>query len=41
VVDDWDAFVDEYRTRLLAELGDRRPYFYAFKRILLWAKMPA
>jgi trans-aconitate 2-methyltransferase len=41
IVDDWDAFVDEYRTRLLAELGDRRPYFYAFKRILLWAKMPA
>ncbi|MEA3056095.1 MAG: trans-aconitate 2-methyltransferase, partial [Actinomycetota bacterium] len=26
--------VDRYRTRLVAELGDRRPYFYAFKRIL-------
>jgi trans-aconitate 2-methyltransferase len=39
VVDDFDAFVDEYRTRLLGELGDRRPYFYAFKRILLWARL--
>jgi trans-aconitate 2-methyltransferase len=41
VVDDFDAFVAEYRERLLAELGDSRPYFYAFKRILFWAKMPA
>lgn len=41
VVDDFDAFVAEYTERLLAELGDSRPYFYAFKRILFWAKMPA
>ena len=31
-------FVDAYRERLLAELGDRRPYLYPFKRILLWAR---
>lgn len=31
--------VDRYHERLLAELGDQRPYFYAFKRILFWAKM--
>jgi len=33
------AFVDEYRTRLLAVIGDRSPYFYAFKRILMWARL--
>ena len=35
---DHDRFVDEYRRRLVAELGDERPYFYAFKRILLWGR---
>jgi trans-aconitate 2-methyltransferase len=34
----YDRFVAAYRARLLAELGDRRPYFYAFKRILIWAR---
>jgi trans-aconitate 2-methyltransferase len=37
----FDELVTRYRARLLSELGDRRPYFYAFKRILFWAKMPA
>jgi hypothetical protein len=23
---------------VLAELGDQRPYFYAFKRILMWGR---
>lgn len=31
-------FVERYRERLLARVGDRRPYFYAFKRILIWAR---
>lgn len=35
-----EAFVEEYRRRLVATLGDHQPYFYAFKRILFWAKMP-
>jgi trans-aconitate 2-methyltransferase len=30
-------FVNEYRTRLLEVIGDRAPYFYPFKRILIWA----
>ena len=30
------AFVERYRTRLLEVVGERSPYFYAFKRILLW-----
>lgn len=34
------AFEAEYRARLVARLGDRRPYFYAFKRILAWARRP-
>jgi trans-aconitate 2-methyltransferase len=33
----FEAFVAEYRERLLAEIGEARPYFYAFKRVLLWA----
>ena len=32
------AFLDRYRTRLLEVVGDRAPYFYAFKRILLWGR---
>jgi trans-aconitate 2-methyltransferase len=31
-------FVDEYRSRLLAEIGHRSPYLYPFKRILFWAR---
>ena len=36
----FERFVARYRERLLAELGERSPYFYAFKRILLWARAP-
>jgi len=31
-------FLSEYEQRLVAELGDRRPFFYPFKRLLLWAR---
>jgi trans-aconitate 2-methyltransferase len=31
-------FVERYRRRLLEVIGDRSPYFYAFKRILLWGR---
>jgi trans-aconitate 2-methyltransferase len=31
-------FVDRYRELLLAALGDQRPYFYPFRRILCWAR---
>ncbi len=34
----FEAFVDRYRERLLDALGDRRPFFYTFKRILLWGR---
>jgi trans-aconitate 2-methyltransferase len=29
-------FVDAYREQLAVALGDDRPYFYTYKRILLW-----
>lgn len=31
-----ELFLAAYRERLLAELGDRRPYFYPFRRTLFW-----
>jgi trans-aconitate 2-methyltransferase len=34
----FDAYLARYRERLLAELGQQRPYFYAFSRILCWAR---
>jgi trans-aconitate 2-methyltransferase len=34
----WERFVDLYRSRLLSVLGDRAPYLYPFKRILLWGR---
>ncbi|MBV8545912.1 MAG: methyltransferase domain-containing protein [Acidobacteria bacterium] len=35
--DRYAEFLTEYTNRLVAALGDSRPYFYTFKRILLWA----
>ncbi len=42
--DQFAAFLAEFRLRLLAALGDpsgSQPYFYAFKRILFWARLAA
>jgi len=36
----YERFLARYRARLLAELGDRTPYTYLFKRILLRARFP-
>lgn len=38
--DDYERFLAEYRRRLVAVLGPARPYFYTFKRILLWGRLP-
>ncbi len=35
--DRYAEFLAEYTNRLVAALGDSRPYFYTFKRVLLWA----
>jgi trans-aconitate 2-methyltransferase len=34
----WARFLDRYRQVLLPQLDDARPYFYTFKRILLWGQ---
>jgi trans-aconitate 2-methyltransferase len=35
------AFVEAYRRRLLEQLRDERPFFFPFKRILVWGQWPA
>ncbi len=35
-----EPFVDAYRAALLRRIGDVAPYFYPFKRILIWARRP-
>lgn len=34
--DRFEAFLAEYRSRLGSVLGHERPYFYTYKRVLLW-----
>ncbi len=36
---DYELFLAEYRERLFEELSDEKPFFYPFKRILLWARV--
>jgi trans-aconitate 2-methyltransferase len=36
----YQEYVARYRERLHAALGEQRPYFYPFKRILLWGRRP-
>ncbi len=37
----YEEFVQVYRDELLAALGDRRPLFFPFSRILFWAQRSA
>jgi trans-aconitate 2-methyltransferase len=37
----YEEFLGCYRERLRARLGEARPYFFTYKRILLWAERPA
>ena len=39
--DRFAEFVDAYRARLAEALGEHRPYFYTYKRVLLWAILGA
>jgi len=34
----WPQFLQRYREQLLPQLDAARPYFYPFKRVLLWAQ---
>lgn len=36
--DMYQRYLTRYRERLLAEIGERSPYFYAFKRILVYGR---
>lgn len=36
---DYEKFLTEFRLRLFTELPDERPFFYPFKRILIWARL--
>jgi trans-aconitate 2-methyltransferase len=33
----YEEFLAQYTERLVKQLGEHRPYFYTFKRVLLWA----
>lgn len=36
----FESFVADYETDLLQVLGDHRPHFFPFRRILMWARLP-
>jgi trans-aconitate 2-methyltransferase len=33
----YDGFVERYRSLLRSEIGEVRPYFFTFRRLLIWA----
>jgi trans-aconitate 2-methyltransferase len=35
--DRYPKFLEEYSRRLLSKLGEHHPYFYTYKRVLMWA----
>jgi trans-aconitate 2-methyltransferase len=37
--DRYDEFLAEYTTRVVEALGDATPYFYTFKRVLMWGAL--
>jgi len=34
------AFLERYRAALMPRLDDARPFFYPFKRLLVWGRVP-
>ena len=34
-----EPFVEAYRKELLGRIGNRQPYLFAFKRILIWGRL--
>ena len=39
--EEYEAYLTDFRERLLAELPDERPHLYPFKRLLLWGRKGA
>lgn len=37
----YSAFIVEYERELLRVIGDRSPYFFPFRRILMWGRKPS
>jgi trans-aconitate 2-methyltransferase len=37
----FERFLARYRELLLPRLSDERPFFYPFKRVLIWGRRPA
>ena len=37
--DRYPEFLRQYSTQLLETLGEQRPYFYTYKRVLMWAAL--
>ncbi len=35
----YEQFLSRYAARLVAVLGEHQPYFYAFRRILIWGRL--
>ncbi len=38
--DAYRSFLEEYEARLLDVIGEHEPYFFPFKRILMWGRLP-
>ena len=36
----FEEFVADYEVALIAAVGDRTPFFFPFRRILMWARLP-
>jgi trans-aconitate 2-methyltransferase len=32
----WEEFLSRYTKRLIGTIGDTRPYFYTYRRVLVW-----
>lgn len=39
-IQQYSNFLEEYKAVLIKELGEHSPYFFTFKRILIWGQLP-
>lgn len=37
--DEWQEYLHRYRARIRETLGSERPFFYTYKRVLIWASL--
>jgi trans-aconitate 2-methyltransferase len=36
----YQQFLAEYERELIAQIGDREPFFFGFRRVLMWGRLP-